>query len=212
MTHSMSDDAKHKTQDTETGKNHHRVTGIIDRLIEIGREQGAVSLGDMMQALRYRSYGPFLLIPGLVGLSPLGAMPGMPTVLAVIVALFAGQIVLGRGHIWLPDILKRQTVQGKRLEQAMEKIYPVARWLDRHFHERLSLLFTPYIVRIAAGICLLLVLPTPLLEAFPFAASIPMLAVTGFGLAMILRDGVVMIAAGVLVCAALIAGLFLVGG
>ncbi|WP_168173649.1 exopolysaccharide biosynthesis protein [Thalassospira sp. TSL5-1] len=207
----MSDRGNENSRPKDTGKNRNPVTGIIDRLIDIGRSRGKVSVGEMTHALNYRSYGPFFLIPGLVGMSPLGAFPGMPTVLAIIVALFAGQIVLGRRHIWLPDILERQKVEGDRLERAMKKMDPVAHWLDRHFHERLQMLFTQRTVRIAAGICLLLVLPTPLLEVFPFAAALPMLVVTGFGLAMILRDGAVMIASGILVIVGLIASLFVVG-
>lgn len=197
------------TDTSNYSRNSRPVTGIIDRLRGIGRQKGKVTLGEITHALRYRSYGPFLLVPGLAGISPLGAIPGMPTLLALIVVLFAGQIVLGRHHIWLPDFLENIAVSGARLETAMKKIYPVARWLDRHFHERLQGLFTPRTIRIAAIICLLLVLPMPLLEVIPLAAVMPMIAVSGFGLAMILRDGVVMIAAGILVIAALIACLVL---
>ena len=210
MNYAMSDRENDTPNPNGSGKNRNPVTGIIDRLIDIGRDQGTVSVGEMSHALNYRSYGPFFLIPGLVGMSPLGAFPGMPTVLALMIALFAGQIVLGRRHIWLPDILERQKVGGDRLERAMKKMDPVARWLDRHFHERLDMLFTQRTVRIAAGICLLLVVPTPLLEVFPFAAALPMMVVTGFGLAMILHDGAVMIASGVLVIIGLIAGIFVV--
>ncbi|WP_085581055.1 exopolysaccharide biosynthesis protein [Thalassospira mesophila] len=185
-------------------KNDNPVTGIIDQLVETGRVNGDVTLGEMTHALRFRSYGPFLLVPGLIGVSPLGAIPGVPTLLGILIALFAVQMVLGRTHIWLPDIIERQSVAGARLEAAMEKMHPVGRWLDRHFHERLEGVLTHRTIRVAAGICLLLVLPMPFFELVPFAAALPMVAVAGFGLAMTLRDGVVMIAAGIAALVAII--------
>ena len=192
------------SQSKPDSKNDNPVTGIIDQLVETGRVNGDVTLGEMTHALRFRSYGPFLLVPGLIGVSPLGAIPGVPTLLGLLIALFAVQIVLGRKHIWLPDIIERQSVAGAKLERAMKKMHPVGQWLDRHFHERLEGVLTHRTIRIAAGICLLLVLPMPFFELVPFAAALPMVAVVGFGLAMTLRDGMVMIAAGIAALVALI--------
>tara|TARA_R110001583_G_scaffold194956_1_gene367901 strand:+ start:63041 stop:63670 length:630 start_codon:yes stop_codon:yes gene_type:complete len=177
-------------------KNQNPVTGIIDKLVETGRVNGDVTLGEMAHAMRFRSYGPFLLVPGLVGVSPLGAIPGVPTFLAILIALFAAQMILGRRHIWLPEMIERRSITGAKLERAMEKMHPVGHWLDQHFHERWPGLLTHRTLRGAATICLLLVLPMPFFELVPFAAALPMAAVAGFGLAMTLRDGVVMMVAG----------------
>ncbi len=51
-----------------------------------------------MQAVGSRSFGPLLLVAGLVTLSPAGDVPGVPTIMAAFVFLVAGQLPrLGAG-------------------------------------------------------------------------------------------------------------------
>jgi hypothetical protein len=145
-----------------------------------------------------------LLLPALLGISPLGAIPGVPTGLALITLLFAAQIVLGRDHIWMPDFVQDRTLRGDRLEGAVAKLRPVGRWLDRYFHVRMRNLTTDPFIRAAAAICVVLALPMPFLELVPFGAVFPLIAIAAFGLAMTLHDGLLMIAAGVLSITAII--------
>lgn len=56
----------------------------------------------MTKAFGKRSYGPFLLVPALIEISPVGGIPGMPTVLAATIIPFAALMVFGRKYIWLP--------------------------------------------------------------------------------------------------------------
>lgn len=188
--------------------NHHPpdtpVSDILDRLRDCGQRQDRVSIKAAVGALRYRSYGPFLLLPALLGISPLGAIPGVPTALALITLLFAVQIVLGRDHIWMPDFVQDRTLRGDRLEGAVAKLRPVGRWLDRYFHVRMRNLTTDPFIRTAAAICVVLALPMPFLELVPFGAVFPLIAIAAFGLAMTLHDGLLMIAAGVLSITAII--------
>lgn len=41
----------------------------------------------------------------LVALRPIGAVPALPTALAIAVTLIAGQVVLGRNLLWLPVVI-----------------------------------------------------------------------------------------------------------
>lgn len=156
-----------------------------------GTEQ--VTVADMVEALGRRGYGPFLLVPALIEISPVGGIPAVPTILALIVAIFAAQIALGRKHLWLPEWLCKRSISGPRLHKAMDKIKPVARRMDSWFHGRLCSLSGPVATRIAAVCCILLCLAVPPLEFVPFASSAPMLAVAVFGLAITVRDGVLML-------------------
>jgi hypothetical protein len=176
----------------------HSVGDILDRLHDLGRQNLRVSVGEVVEAFGSRSYGPFLLVPPLLEESPLGAIPGVPTVTAAVVALFAVQIVLGREHMWLPGLIRNRSTGGERVVTAINSLRPLARWADRWFHGRLAWLTEGVAVRVAAALCLFLCLTVPPLEVLPWASSAPMLAIAAVGLALLVRDGALMIAAWVI--------------
>lgn len=165
-----------------------------------------VTVDDMVEALGHRGYGPFLLVPALIEISPVGGIPAVPTILALTIAIFAAQIALGRDHLWLPEWLRNRSISGPRLHKAMDKIKPVARRMDRWFHGRLCSLSEPLAIRLAAVCCVLLCLTVPPLEFVPFASSAPMFAVAVFGLAITVRDGVLMLAGFIVTIAAVAIG------
>lgn len=185
---------------TDTGPG--SVGGIVARIRDRAAGRRAVSVEDMVAVLGRRSYGPFLFVPGLIGVTPLSGIPMVPAILAIIVALFAIQIVLGRSHLWLPGILRRRSFDGARVADAMRRIEPVAGKLDRWFYGRLPVLTGRHAVRVAAVICLLLSAVVPFFEMIPFAGIAPMSAIAAFGLAILVRDGALMLSAIIITVAA----------
>ena len=115
-----------------------------------------VSLGKVTEALGTRSHGPFLLVSALIEISRVGGIPGVPTVLAAIIVLFAVQLLLGREHMWLPGFLARRSVSSGKTRKAADKLWPLARFMDRWFHGRLPKLTEGPAVRVAAALCILL--------------------------------------------------------
>lgn len=187
----------------------HSVGDVLDKLRELADESedgGGVQLGHAVEAFGSRGYGPFLVVTPLVEISPLGGVPGVPTTLAVIIFLIAIQIVLGREHLWLPGFLAKRTVSADKVRKVADKSEGIARFLDKWFHGRLPKLTQGPFVRIAGALVILLTLTVPPLEILPFATTAPMLAILAFGLALMVRDGVLMIAAFLLTGAALAAG------
>ena len=174
------------------------VGDILDRLAESGRRTDSVSVGDVVQALGNRSYGPFLVLPSLIELSPIGGIPGVPTALAAIVVLVASQLLLGRRHLWLPKFVARRQHCIRQAAKSVRRVRPWGDWLDRSFHGRLELLSKGPFVRIAAAACILLALAVPPLELLPFASTAPMAAIGIFGLALLVRDGLLMILASLI--------------
>lgn len=172
----------------------HSVSEILDRLRDMGANahRDPVELGEAVEAFGKRSVGPFLLVPALIEVSPIGGIPAVPTLLAIIIALSAAQILFGRDHIWLPGFLERRHVKGDKVVKAADKLAGVGRWMDRWFHGRLKWLTGPPFDRIAAGMCILLCATVPPLELIPFASTAPMAAIAAFGLALLVRDGVLM--------------------
>jgi hypothetical protein len=169
------------------------VDSLLDSLQETTEGGGGVALGEIIEAIGDRSYGPLLLVPALVEMSPLGGIPGVPTVLALIILIFAVQIVIGRQHLWLPRMLGDRKVSTRRLEKSLATLRPVARHLDRWFGRRLQWLAGAAAVRAAAVTIIVLCLSVPPLELLPFASAAPMLAIAMFGLAMTVKDGALML-------------------
>ena len=178
------------------------IEGILDDLDEASHD-GKVTLGEMANAMGHRGAAPFLIVPPLIEISPIGGIPGVPTFLALVIAVFAAQIAFGREEPHVPGFLAHRGVTGERLTGATKALRPLAVRLDNMFRHRLRWLTTAPQHRIAMLVVLGLCLIVPPLELVPFASTLPMGAVLLFGLALLFRDGLLMIVAYVAALAAL---------
>ncbi|QZH74277.1 MAG: exopolysaccharide biosynthesis protein [Erythrobacter sp.] len=193
--------------DRSTDHPPHSVCDILNTLRSLADRQDRVSIGNVLDAIGHRSYGPALMLPALVEISPLGGIPGLPTFLALIVAITAAQLLWGKDHLWLPQFVQRRSVSGRKLHKAADKLDGLARHLDKWFHGRMPRFVKQPWPRIAAGIVLLLCLTVPPLEFVPFASSAPMAAILAIGLALLVRDGLLLLLAVGLGLASFVAGI-----
>ncbi len=167
---------------------------LLDLIVTIekicARNHGTqVSIGDVLKALGPRSFAPLILAIGLIGVTPVDSIPTLPTTFGIIVLLTVGQMLLGKQSLWLPKILSGRAVNADRLQRALVWLEPKARWLDRWIGARLTV-FTQGPALVAIGIsCALLAATMPMLEILPLVSTIPSLAITCFGIALLLRDG-----------------------
>jgi hypothetical protein len=187
----------------------HHLSEILDRIVAIAASRERAPVSEIVEALGHRGHGPLLLMPALIDISPIGSIPGLPTLLALLIVLVASQIVIGRDHLTLPGFVERRTLPGAKLAKTAKWLAPVAGRLDRWFHGRLCFLTEGVGVRIAAAMCIGLALAVPPLELIPLATTLPMAAIATFGIALLVRDGVLMVAALLLGCAAVTAGVLL---
>ncbi|MEN2748408.1 exopolysaccharide biosynthesis protein [Sphingomonas sp. T9W2] len=198
--------------DNDKSGDPHSVGEVLDRLQELGEQAGddKAKLGDMLEALGQRAYGPFFIIFPMIDISPVGGIPGLPTAMAAVMILLAVQLVFGREHLWLPGFLANRGLKGKKLVKVADKTRPIARRMDKWFHGRLPALTKGPMVKVAGVAVILLCLTVPPLELLPFASTAPMAAIMAFGIALLVRDGVLMVVACALSvgAVALGAGLF----
>ena len=171
------------------------VEEVLAELDELAAANPCVRIADVLDDFGPRSFGPFILIPALIELSPVGGIPGLPSFLALMVAITAAQLFMGRDHVWMPQFIQKRAVSGRRLHRAVIKLRGVAHWLDAHSHGRLEALTEGVWIRIAAVVIIILCCTVPPLEFIPFASSAPMLAIASFGLALTVRDGLLMLIA-----------------
>ncbi len=181
----------------------HSVCDILDKLRELSESNDRVKIGDMLEAIGKRSFGPFLLLPALIDISPVGSIPGLPTFLGLMIAITAFQLLIGRNHLWLPGFIANRSRKSEDVKKAADKLNPLAKRLDRWFHGRLPRLTSKPFQRVAAVIILLLTLTVPPLELLPLATTLPMSAIAAFGLALLVHDGLLMLIAGAMSIAAI---------
>ena len=174
------------------------LSGMLDDLAAAGRKEKNIPVRHIRDAVGRRSFGPLLLTVSLLGFTPVGAVPGVPTTLAVFVVLIAAQILVGRDSLWLPAFLLDRKVEGKKLTQSANKLKPAARWIDKYICPRwefLTLRPTSYLI---ALVCLLIAVTVPPLELIPLVDLPLWAALVAFSLALATHDGLLAIAAFIL--------------
>ncbi|MBX7539686.1 exopolysaccharide biosynthesis protein [Qipengyuania sphaerica] len=186
------------------------VEEVLGELDELAADQHEVCIRDVLDDFGGRSFGPFIMLPALLEITPVGGIPGVPTFLALIVAIVAVQLLMGKDHVWMPDFIQNRAVGSKKLHKAVKKLRGIAHWLDEHSQgHRLEKLTEGVWLKIAASVVILLCCAVPPLEVLPFASSAPMLAIAAIGLALTVRDGKIMVIALLLAGAALAGGAYL---
>ncbi|SFN20434.1 exopolysaccharide biosynthesis protein [Marinobacter pelagius] len=163
---------------------------LLDRLRTRTDGQAEVSVADILSAVGERSFGPVALVAGLVVVAPLiGDIPGVPTVLGLLVLLTLGQLLFLRHSIWLPAALANRRVAQAKLTRGLDWVEKPARYLDRYTRPRLVWLTRGAGQYLMAVVCMSVALAMPAMEVVPFSANGGGLALMAFGLAMIARDG-----------------------
>lgn len=177
---------------------------LLDLLGEAGEGEDRITIGTMLESAGRRSFGPLLLVLGLIALSPLSGIPGIPTTVGIMVLAIAGQLVLGRRNFWLPQWLLRRSFSKSKLEGALRFLRPVARVVDRMIRPRLRVLTQDGAIYFVSVMALMIALIMPPLEFVPFAATIAGAALTVLGLALVANDGVLIVLAVLFYAASLV--------
>src|SRR5262245_4322833 len=141
---------------------HHDLEDVIDHIIALAHRNGAaapggrVSVADLMDMLGERSFGPLLLVPSLIAVSPVGAIPFLPAVTSAVIVLVAAQILLRHEHFWIPGWLSRRSMDAHKMELGLDKFRPVARFIDHLLRPRLPWLTDGAALYLIAAMCLLI--------------------------------------------------------
>lgn len=163
---------------------------LLARLREIDGDHDPVRIEDILDRIGKRSFGAIILLAGLITLAPvIGDIPGVPTLMALLVLLTAVQLLLGRAAFWLPRFLLDHSLSHKHFNRALDRLEKPCRFIDRLFHPRLEFLTRGEGTVVIAVACVCVALVMPLLEFIPFSANLAGAALTAFGLALIARDG-----------------------
>ena len=164
---------------------------IVDDAISRS-EDGEVSLKMLLNAWGDRSYGPLFIMLGFIAGTPLAVVPGAAAVVGVVISVLALQMTLGLKHPWLPAVALRQSVSEESLREMRKKLEKPLRLIDHLITERWTWAAGEAMRRAAAIFVTILGLLMIPFDAVPFAVAAPAWTVVLFGVAITVRDGLVM--------------------
>jgi len=165
------------------------------RTLVLNTEGDEVSVREILAAVGRRAYGPVLLLLGFVAVSPLTIVPGANWFVATLTLIFALQIVVGRKTPWLPAELLEVRFKRDLLVASARAGEKYAHMLDALVKPRLVFLTAAPFVQLVGLVCVMAALVTYPLGLFPLGPLLPSLAVLLLGLALVARDGVVVLLA-----------------
>ena len=148
----------------------------------------------VVEALGRRSFGPILLLVGLIAIAPVpSGIPGVPVVMWALVILITVQLLLKRDHLWLPGFIARRSLGSQKIEKGLSWIRPVSRAADYLTKGRLEKWMDRRVITAVAFICFLVGLAMPVMEFIPFSINLAGITLLIFGLALTVHDGLFML-------------------
>lgn len=171
-------EAKHRTE-----PKHRTLSAVFVSLANGGPER--ISIADLDEALRGRSFGPFVIAFSIPNLLPFP--PGTSTILGLPLVFIAWQMVRGQTEVWMPAMLRRRSVSRGRYRRLLARGLP---WL-----RRTEAMMRPRRWPFASGGggtrlgLMLLLFATLVIVPVPFANWLPAAACFCMGVALTARDG-----------------------
>ena len=166
----------------------HMLSDLLDKL-EHALQGDSVSLAEILHEVGERSFTPLILAITVMIVSPLSAIPGAPTVSAVLLVMIAGQKLLGRRHPWLPPFITRRRIPARHFCAALTRMRRPCAWIDRHSHPRLLFLTTGRMRKVAFLSFVFVPLGWPPMEVLPMATSVGAAALALISFGLMTRDG-----------------------
>ena len=182
---------------------------LSQRLAVIVAEEGPdrLTFSDLAARLHSSAWGGLLFIFAAINAIPLP--PGVNIFFAIPLMIVSAQMAFGRAAPWFPTRIDRRGVTKDELHRLIEKMEWVEIRVERLLKPRLPALTGTLVTRVVGIVCFLLALLTML----PIVHVAPAAVIVLFALALIYRDGAVVIAAAVAaVAGAIVAALLIASG
>jgi hypothetical protein len=196
--------------DKRTGlESSQRPLPLSQRLARIEQEPGPdrLSFTELAARLEASAWGGLLLIFAAINMLPLP--PGTSVFFALPLMIVSAQMVFGRSSPWFPGRIDRRGVKKEELRRLSGKMEWLEIRIERVLKPRLPRLTGTVATRVIGAVCFLLALvaaiPIPLFHVAPAAA------IALFGLALIYRDGALVMVGAIAGVLSVIVDLLLIG-
>jgi hypothetical protein len=148
-----------------------------------------VTLEELLDALDRRAFGFVLMLVALINCVPLP--PGVSSLAGVPVFLVGLQLLAGRHHPWLPQLLRRRAFRRRDVLRVLHAAAPYLDRLERLCHPRLprlAAILSPYPIG-AVVVLLSLFIMTPMM----FTNIPPAMATVFLAIVLMENDGLMMV-------------------
>jgi hypothetical protein len=165
---------------------------LLDRIGEVADEREEPSFEDIMDAVGRRSFGPLLLLVGVVTVAPgIGDIPGVPTVMGIFVLLVSAQLLFGREKFWLPQWMLQRSTTPEKLKKITTTKWTrkPAGWIDKLVIRRLEFFTGKKATYAIAVACTVLALTLPVTEFVPLSTNGISIGLVAFGISLVAGDG-----------------------
>jgi hypothetical protein len=180
----------------------HRLTQIVE-----AEGPDRLTFSELAAQLHSRAWGGLLLIFAAINVLPLP--PATSWFFALPLMIVSAQMVFGRASPWFPARVDRRGVSKQVLRRLIGKMQWAEDRIERLFKPRLPRLTGDLATRLIGAICFILALvaaiPVPLFHMAPAAAIVL------FGLALVYRDGAMVIVAGVAAVLSILVDALIIG-
>jgi hypothetical protein len=157
--------------------------------IAAGQPEERLTLSEFSAMLRDRAWGGLLLTFALINILPLP--PGTTAITGIPLIILTAQMAAGRATPWFPRRIDKRGVAKGDVARLVARMLPWERRLERVFRPRLIGLTKHRATRVIGAVCLLLSLILWL--PIPLGNHAPAATMALFALALIYRDGVLVI-------------------
>jgi hypothetical protein len=168
------------------------LAGLMADLVALSETQVSVAVGEIMAALGARGHGPIILTLAAFMMLPLGMLPFMPSLVGVLLALTAAQMLMRGKAVTLPAFIARRRIDGETLRLTLARAVPLCRRLGRVLHPRWDIVVQGDVFHVLIALYLLaaavVIIVLGGIPGLPFMLCIPALL---FGLGMTAGDGLV---------------------
>lgn len=166
---------------------------VLDDLNTVTHEAETTTFGELIDALGRRGTGPLLVILSAVLILPVGMVPGMPGLVAIVFMLIGIQLLFVQPKLWMPARLRRAKIKTETLRSIVKRIQPLRRKARLVLSERMTFIIDGRVFQLAAALILLgtgaVIFFIGFVPGLPFVLSIHILLI---GLGLTARDGIVM--------------------
>ncbi len=171
----------------------HYLSDIFDDLC-VDQNDENITLETILHNLNNRGYAPLLIVPSLIILSPVGAIPGVPAILGLFIFFVAFQMMLGRSEPWLPSFVKKLKFETKSFCSGLEKSEPILKKIERVIKPRYCFLATNKLAYFFVSIMsVILSMGVVSIGFIPFLPDLLVLPILFFSIGLLTQDGIVII-------------------
>lgn len=164
--------------------------GMLEQIHLVVGDRQTVLLGELMDALGARGFGPVILLTASIMVLPTGMIPMVPAFMGLVLLLAAGQMLRGRQELWLPPRLYRVQIPGPTVHKALAKAAPTVDRLGRQLRPQWQWLassrISMWLIALILAITSLGIIAIGAIPGLPFLLAFHLLA---FGIGMTAGDG-----------------------